>query len=213
LLQVLTVDGSAAPVGIDVHGMTAEYVTFRPGNREIIFRGSNAVETRFYAVGADGQGLRTIVPPFEGDGASLSPDGTKLAYQTWDGTLGIIHVVDVDTGVDTVPAFDPPASPGLADDKPTWSPNGAQLVFVTYRGGMSQLSVAPATGGHRVPIGPTMAMCSCQVWSDFSPDGSKVLVHYDADGSTWLLDPTGKSEGTQLLSPVTEAASWQRLAP
>ena len=84
---------------------------------------------------------------------------------------------------------------------------------MTYRGGLSQLSVAPATGGHRSPIGPTMPMCSCQVWSNFSPDGSKVLVHYDADGSTWLLDPTGKTEGTQLSSPVTDAASWQRLAP
>ena len=58
-----------------------------------------------------------------------------------------------------------------------------------------------------------MAMCACQVWSNFSPDGSKVLAHYDADGSTWLLDPTGKTEGTQLLSPVIDAASWQRLAP
>jgi hypothetical protein len=38
-------------------------------------------------------------------------------------------------------------------------------------------------------------------------------VHYDADGSTWLLDPAGKTEGTQLSSPVTDAASWQRLAP
>ena len=75
------------------------------------------------------------------------------------------------------------------------------------------MSVAAATGGPRVQIGPTMAMCACQVWSNFSPDGSKVLVHYDADGSTWLLDPTGKTEGTQLLSPVTDAASWQRLAP
>ena len=45
VLQVFTVDGSAAPVGIDLHGTTAEYVTFRPGNREIVFRGFNAVGT------------------------------------------------------------------------------------------------------------------------------------------------------------------------
>ncbi|HEY7970912.1 MAG TPA: hypothetical protein VID95_13020 [Candidatus Limnocylindrales bacterium] len=212
LLQVFTVDGSAKPVGIDVHGMTPEYLTFRPGDREIVFRGFNAVETRFYAVGADGRGLRTIVPPFVGDGASLSPDGTKLAYQTWDGTLGIIHIVDVDTGVDTVPAFDPPASAGLADDKATWSPDGTRLVFVTYRGAQAQLSVAPAAGGRRVPIGPTMGTCSCQVWSDFSPDGSKVLVHYDADGSTWVLDPAGRTEGVQLPSHISDALSWQRQA-
>ena len=58
-----------------------------------------------------------------------------------------------------------------------------------------------------------MAMCECQVWANFSPDGSKVLVHYDADGSTWLLDPTGMTTGTQLPSSVLDATSWQRLAP
>ena len=73
--------------------------------------------------------------------------------------------------------------------------------------------MAPTIGGLCVQIGPTMVMCACQVWADFSPDGSKVLAHYDADGSTWLLDPTGKTEGTQLPSPVTDALSWQRLAP
>jgi len=214
VLQVFTVDGSDAPVRIDVHGRTAEYLAFRPGDRELIFRGTDATDPAgMFAVGADGRGFRTIIAPAEGDGTSLSPDGTKIVYQTWDGTLGIIHIVDVNTGLDSVPAFDPPATAGLADDKATWSPDGTQLVFVTYRGALSQLSVAPATGGPRVQIGPTLPTCACQVWADFSPDGSKVLVHYDADGSTWLLDPTGKTEGTQLLSPVTDAMSWQRLAP
>jgi len=214
VLQVFTVDGSAAPVAIDVHGRTAEYLAFRPGDRELIFRGTNATDPAgMFAVGADGRGFRTIIAPAEGDGTSLSPDGTKIVYQTWDGTLGIIHIVGVDTGVDSVPAFDPPASAGLADDKATWSPDGTRLVFVTYQGALSQLSVASAAGGSRVPIGPTMRACACQVWADFSPDGSKVLAHYDADGSTWLLDPTGTTEGTQLPSPVTDALSWQRLAP
>ena len=211
---MLTVDGSVAPVTIDVHGRTAEYLAFRPGDRELIFRGMNATDPAgMFAVGADGQGFRTIIAPAEGDSVSLSPDGTKIAYQTWDGTLGILHIVDVDTGIDSVPAFDPPARAGLADDKATWSPDGTRLVFLTYTGGTSQLSVAPANGGPRVQIGPTMAMCECQVWANFSPDGSKVLVHYDADGSTWLLDPTGSTTGTQLTSLVADAASWQRKAP
>ena len=164
VLQVFTVDGSVAPVTIDVHGRTAEYLAFRPGDRELIFRGMNATDPAgMFAVGADGRGFRTIIAPAEGDSVSLSPDGTKIAYQTWDGTLGILHIVDVDTGIDSVPAFDPPARAGLADDKATWSPDGTRLVFVTYTGGTSQLSVAPANGGPRVQIGPRMSMCECQV--------------------------------------------------
>ena len=34
-----------------------------------------------FAVGTDGSGYRTILATTEGDGASLSPDGTKMAYQ------------------------------------------------------------------------------------------------------------------------------------
>jgi hypothetical protein len=74
VLQVFTVDGSVAPVGIDVHGRTAEYLAFRPGDRELIFRGTDATDPAgMFAVGADGRGFRTIIAPAEGDGTSLSP--------------------------------------------------------------------------------------------------------------------------------------------
>src|SRR5262249_50405945 len=150
---------------------------------------------------ADGSDYWPIHSLASGDGASLSPDGTKIAYQIWNGSVGTIHVIDisggVDAAVDTIPALDPPADAVLVDDKPTWSPDGTKLLFVRYTVGHdNHLVVAPVAGGPRVQIGPAMPNCGCPVSAEFSPDGTKVLAHYDADGSTWILDPTGASAGT-----------------
>jgi Tol biopolymer transport system component len=212
-LQVVSMDGTSAPVVIDTQGMTPMYVAFRPDDRELTFRGSTPTGDGLYAVGADGRGLRTILAPSQGDGASLSPDGTKLAYQVWDGTYGTIHVVDVDTGVDSIPVFDPDAArTGSVDGEPwAWSPDGDRFLFVRYSvGNSNHLAVAPATGGHVVEIGPAMPNDATGGHTEFSPDGTTVLVHYNSDGSTWLLDPTGVTEGQQLSSGIAGSASWQR---
>ena len=167
-----------------------------------------------FAVGADGHGLRTILATTQGDGASLSPDGTKIAYQTWDGTAGVIHVINVDTGLDSIPALLPQPDAAMVDDAPTyWSPDSKRLLFIRYAGADNHLVVASASGGSRVQIGPAMPNDATGGDYQFSPDGSKVLAHYNSDGSTWLLDPTGTTPGRQLSSSISQAATWQRLAP
>lgn len=214
-LQVFTVDGSKPPVVISTHDRTGiAYVSFRPGDRELTLRGSSSVGDTLIIVAADGSDYWPFLANTQGDGASLSPDGTKIAFQVWDGTVGTIHVVDVDTEIDSVPALDPPSDTSLIDDKPTWSPDGTKLLFVRYTAGAdNHLVVAPAAGGPRVQIGPAMPNCACPVSAEFSPDGTQVLAHYGADGSTWLLDPTGATAGTQLSSTIADVATWQRTAP
>ena len=151
----------------------------------------------------------------QGDGASLSPDGTKIAFQaSGSGPAAVIHVVDVDTGLDSIPALDPPSTRASVDDKPTWSPDGTSSCSCGTPTAMTTTSWSRrSAGGPRVEIGPADAERGCPVSAEFSPDGSKVLARYDADGSTWLLDPTGATTGTQALVDHRRRATWQRTAP
>ena len=214
-IQVFRVDGSSPPVVLDTPGLTEiNYLAFRAGDRELTFRGATPETASMFAVGPNGSGYRTIAHVTDGDGASLSPDGTKIAYQTWDGTRGVIHVVDVDNGLDTIPAFDPPSTASLVDDTPAWSPDGTRFLFIRYDvGADNHLVVASATGGPRVQIGPAMPNAAKTVSAQFSPDGSRVLAYYSADGSTWLLDPAGSGGDVRMESTITDVSSWQRLAP
>ena len=214
-LQLFSVGGTLPPLVIDTGGMAASSLAFRPGDRELTFRGSDELGDGLYAVGVDGLGLRTIAPyttPKTRLGASLSPDGTKLAYTVWDGNTGTVHVTDVATGRDTIPTFDPPSGGGVIDEFSGWSPDGTLLMFGRYHGSpLVHFAVAPSTGGPVVEIGPGRGASAD--FAQFSPDGKFVLAYFGADTSTWLLDPAGLVSDRQLSATINEHSSWQRLAP
>ena len=217
-LEIFTVDGSAKPVLLDIGGTSPSYVAFRPGDQELTFLGATGNTNGLYATGADGRGFRTILKSVNADYASLSPDGTRLAYQrnlAAPGAYGVINVVDVDTGVVTFPAFEPAViGQAQADDNPSWSPDGTHLLFQRYINGVYRMAVASAAGGPVILIGPGRPQNGGErVGAQFSPDGSMVMAHYDGDGSTWLLDPTGTLPDNRLASNIAQTATWQRLAP
>ncbi len=215
-LQVLTVDGSTQPQVIDTGGLTPEFLAFGPGDSELTFRGSTTSGDGLFAVGVDGGGLRTITANAARSAslnASLSPDGTTIATNVWDGTDGRLRLFEVATGRDVTPAFAPASGGGVIDEGPVWSPDGSLLLFIRYHGSsLKHLAVVPARGGAVLEIGPGMQATNLDV-AQFSPDGSQVIAYYGADASTWLLDPTGSLPGRKLPAGIAERATWQRLAP
>ena len=201
-------------------GLQVVHPYWRPGHGQIVFSVPIVdAYTAYYLVNADGTGLRKI------DGVSgnaindptLSPDGSKLAYATWEdgkGTGERIHVLEVDSGNDVVATPDD----GYSYQDVLFSPDGTKILTKRFPpSGAIQLAVVPADGsGDVVPIGPSLPMDLDDrgrgfQW-EFSPDGAHVIVYYGKDDSTWLLDVDGTGE-QRLNWSGRYGTTWQRLAP
>jgi len=181
-----------------------------PDGTKILFC-SAGVNYRLFVVSPDGSGL-TMVGKRRSCDASVSPDGSKIAFVRFDKNLRHPNVWVMNSdGTGLTPITDDGHSTG-----PSWSPDGARIAFIRSGGwGESEVFVMDADGtnesqltaGARSKYGPT-------AWS---PDGNLIAYHqtvyWDAYSSTDVVTiaPDG-SNATQVTdSPgiYDEGADWQ----
>jgi TolB protein len=83
---------------------------------------------------ADGTHARVLVsctsPCEVAEDPAWSPDGSRIAYWTWDGVTEAIHVLDLASG-DVIATM--PAEAGIGPAVPRWSPDGHHLVVEVGR--------------------------------------------------------------------------------
>ncbi|MBC7548912.1 MAG: Tol-Pal system protein TolB [Polaromonas sp.] len=152
---------------------------------------------------ADGEGAQSaLASPEPIISPAWSPDGSQLAYVSFESRKPVIYAHDVGTGKRRLLA-----NFRGSNSAPAWSPDGRQLVATLSRDGGSQLYALSLTGGE-----PRRLTQSSSIDTEpaFSPDGRSIYFVSDRGGAPQIYRMAaggGNADrvtfsGTYNISPV-----------
>jgi len=125
---------------------------------------------------ADGYGAQTVLDSNEPIiSPAWSPDGTRLAYVSFEGRKPVVYVQSLTTG-----ARRAVANFWGSNSAPAWSPDGKRLAVVLTKDGGSQIFIISADGGGATRLTRSTAI---DTEPNFSPDGELLLFTSDRGGS------------------------------
>jgi Tol biopolymer transport system component/alpha-tubulin suppressor-like RCC1 family protein len=161
----------------------------------ILFGSDRNGNDDLFLIHPDGSGLTQLTDHLQNDFDPVwSPDGTRIAFQTYreGGDFEVFVVNATGTGVTNL------TNHPSGDHDPAWSRDGAKLVFTSYRDGPSTIYVmnADGTGATRLTSGyrPT-----------WSPDGAKISFLRDIGGARDIF--VMNADGTGVLNLTNHPAN------
>jgi len=147
-----------------------------------------------YVMNADGTGQTNVTnyPAAPDDNPDWSPDGSKIAFESWRDGDWEIYVMNADGSGQTRLT----TNPGT-DGAPAWSPDGTKIAFTC-----AKICVMNADGSGRTTVPNAQAADSDPTWS---PDGTKIAFGgtTTGDGEIFVMnvDGSGRTNITNCTGP------------
>lgn len=141
---------------------------------------------------ADGYGAQAVLTSNEPIiSPAWSPDGSRLAYVSFEKKKPIVYVQHLTTGARQVVS-----NFKGSNSAPAWSPDGRRLAVVLTKDGISQIYLINADGSNPVRLTSSV---SIDTEPYFSPDGQHVLFTSDRGGSPQIYRvPVGGGQPERL---------------
>jgi TolB protein len=142
---------------------------------------------------ADGFNPQTVLSSTEPIiSPSWSPDGTRLAYVSFERKKPIVYVQSLTTGQrQAVANF------YGSNSAPAWSPDGKRLAVTLTKDGGSQIYLISASGGNATRITQSNAIDTEPNWS---PDGQSIIFTSDRGGSPQIYRMSASGGAPQRLT-------------
>jgi TolB protein len=164
-----------------------------PGvNGHLLVASGQRHEMTLFAMQPRNNGDRLLLNYGTDQGASYSPDGTRIAFMNnYDGDFEICVMNADGTGVKQL------TKNSAVDAYPSWSPDGSQIAFTSNRDGDLDVYVMNANGSDQTNI--TSDDPASDDFPHWSPDGRFIAIETDryyGGVSVALITPDGKLQAT-----------------
>ena len=156
----------------------------------IVKRGSRY---ELHVADADGFAPQTVLASSEPlISPAWSPDGTRLAYVSFENRKPVVYVQSLTTG-----RRQAVANFSGSNSAPAWSPDGRRLAVTLTKDGSSQIYLISAEGGPATRLTQSSAI---DTEANFSPDGQNIIFTSDRGGSPQIYRVSASGGQPQRLT-------------